>query len=469
MAYLAIAKLGAITAGVNSRLTAGERAIVVDRADPVLVLAAPGLATTDRDTVEVDAATGADALFGELRVHDAAPPALVPDPDRAVAIIFTSGTTGAPKGALYGERQLSFITKTDVGDTWGTGGRGVTGTSFAHLGFMTKLPGNLQRGGTQLIMSRWSARGALEVIARERLNTVAGVPTQLALMLRDPDFDDFDLDSVALIIAGGGPITPGLAEEARERFGAKLSTRYSCTEAGIGLGTAYDDPDEDAVVSVGRPLPGVELVVLDDDDRPVTRGDVGAVCLRSPAMMSGYWRDPEATAAAFTPDGHVRTGDLGWVDEQGRLRLVGRSKEMYVRGGYNVYPVEVEAVLSQHPAVAVRRGRAALRPGDGRDRRGRRRPHRRRRRAVAQRAAIVRGRRPRGVQAAGGRPARRRAPPHRGREGRSPRARRHDPTHRRGRRCRSARRDDRILRTHGARVHARPGGPARQRAERARP
>jgi acyl-CoA synthetase (AMP-forming)/AMP-acid ligase II len=352
VAYLAIAKLGAITAGVNSRLTAGERDIVVDRADPVLVLAAPGLAPTDRDAVVVDAADDADALFAELRVRDAAPPALAPDPDRAVAIIFTSGTTGAPKGALYGERQLSFITKTDVGDTWGTGGRGVTGTSFAHLGFMTKLPGNLQRGGTQLIMSRWSARGALEVIARERLTTVAGVPTQLALMLRDPDFDDFDLESVALIIAGGGPITPGLAEEARERFGAKLSTRYSCTEAGIGLGTAYDDPDEDAVVSVGRPLPGVELAVLDEDDRPVTPGDVGAVCLRSPAMMTGYWGDPDATAAAFTPDGHVRTGDLGWVDEQGRLRLVGRSKEMYVRGGYNVYPVEVEAVLSQHPAVA---------------------------------------------------------------------------------------------------------------------
>jgi len=219
VAYLAIAKLGAITAGVNSRLTAGERAIVVDRADPVLVLAAPGLAPTDRDTVEVDAAAGADALFAELRVRDAAPPALAPNPDRAVAIIFTSGTTGAPKGALYGERQLSFITETDVGDTWGAGGRGVTGTSFAHLGFMTKLPGNLQRGGTHLIMSRWSARGALEVIARERLNTVAGVPTQLALMLRDPDFDDFDLDSVALIIAGGGPITPGLAEEARSGSG----------------------------------------------------------------------------------------------------------------------------------------------------------------------------------------------------------------------------------------------------------
>jgi len=148
-------------------------------------------------------------------------------------------------------------------------------------------------------------------------------------------------------------MTPGLAEEARARFHAPLVTRYSCTEAGIGLGTALDDPEEDAIVSVGRPLPGVELAVLDDADRPVTPGEVGSVCLRSPAAMTGYWRDPVATRAAFTDDGFVRTGDLGWVDDRGRLRLVGRSKEMYVRGGYNVYPVEVESVLSTAPDVAA--------------------------------------------------------------------------------------------------------------------
>ncbi|HZP29471.1 MAG TPA: long-chain fatty acid--CoA ligase, partial [Acidimicrobiia bacterium] len=95
------------------------------------------------------------------------------------------------------------------------------------------------------------------------------------------------------------------------------------------------------------------LAVLDEDDRPVPAGEVGAVCLRSPAVMSGYWHDPDATRAAFTADGFVRTGDLGWVDDRGRLRLVGRGKEMYVRGGYNVYPVEVEGVLSALPEVAA--------------------------------------------------------------------------------------------------------------------
>ncbi len=350
--YLAAAKLGAITAGINDRLTTGERDAVLATARPRLVLAAPGFVPSDHDALELEPATSVDRLLADLRGSEI-PAELSDDPERPVAIIFTSGTTGTPKGALYSNRQLTFITHNDVGDTWGGGGRNLNGASFAHLGFMTKLEGNLRRGGLTYLMTRWNARGALELMSRVRMQTAGGVPTQLALMLRQPDFDDYDLSSVEFIVTGGGPLTPGLAQEARARFDAKLATRYSCTEAGIGLGTAFDDPDEDAVVSVGRPHPAVELGVFDNDDRPVRAGEVGAVCLRSGATMTGYWQDPEATRAAYTADGYVRTGDLGWVDDQGRLRLVGRSKEMYVRGGYNVYPVEVEGVLSTHPAVAA--------------------------------------------------------------------------------------------------------------------
>jgi acyl-CoA synthetase (AMP-forming)/AMP-acid ligase II len=343
LCYAAAAKLGAVTAGVNNRLSERERNAVLDVAEPRVVI----------DADEFPAAETVDTTLKDLRAPGESPPALEPDPDRPVAIIFTSGTTGLPKGALYCERQLAFITKTDVGDTWDGGGRSFSGTSFAHLGFMTKLPGALRRGGLSFIMERWHARPALELLAREHMTTVAGVPTQLALMLRDPEFDSFDLSSVQYIIAGGGPITPGLAEEARARFGAKLATRYSCTEAGIGLGTAFDDPDEDAVVSVGRPHASVDLAIRADDGANVAAREIGEVCLRSPAVMAGYWHDDAQTRAAFTDDGYVRTGDLGWVDDRGRLRLVGRSKEMYVRGGYNVYPVEVEGVLSTHPDVAA--------------------------------------------------------------------------------------------------------------------
>jgi len=352
LGYLAAAKLGAITAGVNTRLTASERGVVIERADPRFALTTPDTAT---DACASEVVADADDISGclaGLRVPGAAPPVIKASPDDPVAIVFTSGTTGAPKGALYCHRQLAFITHTDVGEGWGGGTRTCAGTSFAHVGVMTKLEGSLRRGSTTFIMQRWSAEESLRLLAAERMTSTGGVPTQLALMLRHPDFDRFDLSSVQFIVVGGGPVTPGLAEEARARFDAQLATRYSCTEAGIGLGTAFDDPPEDAIESVGRPHAAVDLAVLDDDDRPVTPGDVGAVCLRSPAVMARYWRDPEATAAAFTADGFVRTGDVGFVDDLGRLRLAGRTKEMYVRGGYNVYPVEVEAVLSRAPGVA---------------------------------------------------------------------------------------------------------------------
>jgi acyl-CoA synthetase (AMP-forming)/AMP-acid ligase II len=165
-------------------------------------------------------------------------------------------------------------------------------------------------------------------------------------MLQEPDFDSYDVSSMKAIVMGGGPATPALVRDARERFGAAVAIRYSCTEAGIGIGTTFDAPLEDAEVSVGRPHAGVEL-----DLRDVVDG-VGEVCLRSAAVMDGYWRAAELTADALTEDGFVRTGDLGWIDDAGRLRLAGRAKEMYVRGGYNVYPMEVEAVLAAHPAIA---------------------------------------------------------------------------------------------------------------------
>ena len=283
----------------------------------------------------------------ELCVSGERPPPLDDDPARPVAIVFTSGTTGTPKGAVFANRQLSFITQVDTSGNWGGGGTTFAATSFAHLGPMTKLPGSLMRGGTTHVLERWRASDALRLIAEHRMASIGGIPTQVALMLQEPDFDEYDLSSVKAIVLGGGPATPALIREARERFGAAVAIRYSCTEAGIGIGTAFDGPLEDAEVSVGRPHAGVDLELRDLD------GDVGEVCLRSPAVMAGYWRAPELTAATITPDGFVRTGDLGWIDDAGRLHLVGRSKEMYVRGGYNVYPMEVESVLAAHPAIAA--------------------------------------------------------------------------------------------------------------------
>lgn len=353
--YLAAARLGAVTAGVNARLTPGERRTVLERAAADLVVATPDLAPDDTaagpPVVTVERAEAPEDLLVGLRVTGAVPPPLAEDPDRPIAIVFTSGTTGVPKGAVFAGRQLQAITDIDVGDQWGGGGRTMAATSFSHLGPTTKLAGALRRGGTTHLTDKWRAADALGLVERERLDAVGGIPTQVALMLRDPTFDRTDVSSVRAIVMGGGPATASLVREARARFGAAVSVRYSCTEAGVGLGTALDAPAEDAEVSVGRPHPGVTLTIRDDEE-VLPDGEEGEVCLHSPAAMVGYHRDPEGTRRAFTADGAVRTGDIGYVDDQGRLRLVGRAKERYVRGGYNVYPAEVEVVLAEHPAVA---------------------------------------------------------------------------------------------------------------------
>jgi acyl-CoA synthetase (AMP-forming)/AMP-acid ligase II len=191
------------------------------------------------------------------------------------------------------------------------------------------------------------------MIAELKIAAFGGVPTQVALMLRDPAFETTDLSSVRAVVMGGGPATPALIREARARLAAPLAVRYSCTEAGIGCGTAFAGPDEDAEVSVGRPQPGVRLSIVAEDGTPMPPGEIGEVCLGSPAVMEGYWRNSSANAAVFTGDGSVRTGDLGWIDDAGRLRLAGRSRELYVRGGYNVHPMEVEGILADHPDVAA--------------------------------------------------------------------------------------------------------------------
>ena len=346
VAYAAAAKLGAITAGVNARLTPDERAACIDATGASVVL----------DDANVTAATDDASCLRDLRVSGYEPPALAPDPERPVAIVFTSGTTGTPKGAVFAGRQLDAITEVDTGWTWGGGGPALAGTTFAHLGPMTKLPGALVRGGTTHVLERWRAADAIELAAREHMPGLGGIPTQIALMLADPTFAKHDLSCVRAIVMGGGPSTPTLVRAARAGFGgdagAAVATRYSCTEAGVGTGTAFDAPLEDAEISVGRPQRGVELLIVDDRGEVLPAGEVGEICFRSAAVTSGYWGQPAATAASFTPQGAVRTGDLGWIDEAGRLRLAGRAKEMYVRGGENVFPQEVEAVLAEAAGVA---------------------------------------------------------------------------------------------------------------------
>jgi acyl-CoA synthetase (AMP-forming)/AMP-acid ligase II len=343
--YAAAAKLGAITAGINPRLAPPEQDALVALADPALVLAEPG---------ELDELAAAGARL----VDREGPPVILPgDPDRPVAIVFTSGTTGLPKGALFCEGQLAAVAEADTGGAWGPAGTPgpamLASTQFAHIGFTTKLPWYLRLGSRTHILARWRADDALRTIAEQRMPSIGGVAPQLALMVRSPEAARHDWDHVKTIVVGGAASPPALVAAVRARFGAAYSIRYSSTESGgCGTGTAFDAGDDEALHSVGRPRPGIEVTVRDADGRPVPEDEVGELWLRSPTQMAGYWRDPEGTAAAITPDGWLRTGDLARIGAAGLVRLAGRVKEMFVRGGYNVYPAEVEAVLAAHPGVA---------------------------------------------------------------------------------------------------------------------
>lgn len=341
--YVGAAKAGVTTAGINPRMSSAQRATMVDVADPALVVGTGALldgCARDRPTVEI-LSDVPDSLEPVCRRGRGSRPAA--DTDRVVALVFTSGTTGAPKAAMFSEGHLDAIRRLDVGDAdWGTAGPMLASTELVHIGVMTKLAWYLRTGCTLHLLRRWRAADALRVISANRLRSVGAIAPQVALMLRDPTFDDHDFSTVETIVAGGAPSPPSLIVEARRRFGAAYSVRYSSTESGgVGTATAFDAPPEEALHTVGRPRAGVEVRVV-----------AGEVQLRSPAVMAGYWRDPAATAARIDGNGWLRTGDLGIIGDDGCLRLHGRADDAYVRGGYNVHPEHVEAALADHPDLA---------------------------------------------------------------------------------------------------------------------
>ncbi|MDX6284640.1 MAG: hypothetical protein QOG53_125 [Frankiales bacterium] len=326
--YCALARLGAVTAGVSHRLAPPERAAILDELRPDLVL---------------EAADGHEAtvLLVGLRDDEHEPPVVSYDEDRPVVVIFTSGTSGTPRGATFCGRQLEAITRMDVGSEWGGGTPIVAAAAFPHVGFMTKLPGHLQRGARMHVLERWRAADVLQLVCDEGIPVIGGVAAQIALLMRVPVFASYDVTHVKALIVGGGPSPPEFVREARERFGAAYSIRYSSTESGgLGTLTELDAPDDEALYTVGRPRPGTEVEIRD-----------GEICLRSESVMAGYWRNDKLTAQVLRGR-WLYTGDLGYLDESGCLRLTGRKSDVYIRGGYNVHPAEVETVLIDHPGVA---------------------------------------------------------------------------------------------------------------------
>ena len=297
-----------------------ERAAWIRRADADVLVVGP----------EVDLPDGG----GTAPVLDVAAPS---DP----AIIgYTSGTTGAPKGAVLSHGNLLASSESvRLAWRWTAGDRLVLALPLFHIhGLGVGLHGTLLAGASAVLLPRFEPDAVVDAAAAHEATLFFGVPTMYARLAASPRAGE--LRRLRLCVSGSAPLPPDTFERLAAASGQRVLERYGMTETGMNVSNPYDG--ERRPGTVGFPLPGVELRLAGN----------GEVHLRGPNVFDGYWRRPEATAAAFTPDGWFRTGDIGELDPDGYLRLVGRARDLIITGGLNVYPREVEDVLLEHPAVA---------------------------------------------------------------------------------------------------------------------
>ncbi|MEU6642631.1 AMP-binding protein [Saccharomonospora sp. NPDC046836] len=288
-----------------------------------------------------------------------------PAPERALPEVsaeapaqlqYTSGTTGFPKGALLSHRAM--LTNADYVLTRGHVEAGVTWVSsmplFHTAGCGTAGLGTLSRRGTLVLCVLFDPDLMLASVERYAGDVFGAVPAMLRALLARQDTQPRDLSSLKLVMSGGDTVPPELVVACEERMGAGFSTVYGQTELSpIVAQTNPDDTVEDKCHTVGRPLPNVDVSVRSPQDGSVVgRGEIGEICARGYQVMLGYHRMPDETRSTVDKDGWLHTGDLGVMDERGYLRVTGRLKDMIIRGGENIYPREIEAVLGRHPAVA---------------------------------------------------------------------------------------------------------------------
>jgi long-chain acyl-CoA synthetase len=337
-----------------------------------------GVRTTDesgRDTIP----SGVDdfhRVMGNIpAAATAATAATLPDvaldPEDDATIFYTSGTTGKPKGALGTQRNIcgnlmSLVFSAARGGmrstTTGTAAQAapagqqnasLLSVPFFHAtGCHSILVANTAFGGKIVIMRKWEPGRALELIERERVTTFGGVPSMVWQVLDSPDFAKRDTSSVTSVGYGGAPAPPELVRRIEQMFpGRTPSNGYGLTEtSSVTTMNSGDDylthPD-----SVGTPVPVCDLKVVDDRGETVAPGEIGELWIKGPNVVKGYWHKPDATAATFS-DGWLHSGDVARIDEDGFVYIVDRAKDMVIRGGENVYCVEVEAALFEHPAIS---------------------------------------------------------------------------------------------------------------------
>jgi long-chain acyl-CoA synthetase len=274
------------------------------------------------------------------------------DDDDTAVILYTSGTTGTPKGAELTHSNLSrnvdgFAGFTDIDET------GVILGAlplFHSFGQTCGLNAAVKTGACLTLIPRFDPGKALEIIERDRVNVFEGVPTMYSAMLHHPGHESFDTSCLELCASGGSAMPVEVMRAFEDAFGCKVLEGYGLSETSPVA--SFNHPDRERKPgSIGTPIEGVEMKVVDDDGNEVPQGEPGEILIRGHNVMKGYWNRPEATAEAISDDGWFATGDMATIDEDGYFFIVDRKKDLIIRGGYNVYPREIEEVIYEHPAV----------------------------------------------------------------------------------------------------------------------
>ena len=346
----AASRLDAWAVPINARLTPAEVIRIVEHATPRAVVCTVDVSQDAKTTGELLNATPFKGPFGEVTIawpHDSCPEPVTDD--QVAIVLYTTGTTGAPKGVMMTHANLLYTCKAS------SQSRGITPQDKVYLalpmshifGLASSMFATLYAGGSLTIESRFSAERLLKAIA-DGITVLPAVPQMHALLMKHADekgTPQLVNTKLRQVSSGAAPLDRTWKRKAEKFYGLALQNGYGMTETTAGICTTQSekgDPD----ISVGLPFPGVE-VQLDTDGE----SEVGEILVKGPNVMKGYYRQPEETRKTITENGWLRTGDLGQFDQHGRLHIAGRSKELIIRSGFNVFPLEVEAALNTHPKV----------------------------------------------------------------------------------------------------------------------
>ncbi|HWH10854.1 MAG TPA: long-chain fatty acid--CoA ligase [Solirubrobacteraceae bacterium] len=356
IAYYGILRLGAVVVPMNVLLKQREIAYYLGDSQASLLLAWDGFAAE----AQAGAARAGVSLrlvgAGEIvRLMTEQQPvdevAEVDDHDTAV-ILYTSGTTGTPKGAELTHVNLTRNAEVSAG-LFGLDGEAITLGAlplFHSFGQTCGMNATIRAAGCLTLIPRFDPVKALEIIERDRVSVFEGVPTMYSAMLEIPNRGDYDTSTLQVCASGGASMPVELMRGFESAFGCTILEGYGLSETSPVA--SFNQPGRERKVgSIGTPIPGVEMKLVDDAGAEPPVGEVGEILIRGHNLMKGYWRQPAATAEAIDADGWFRSGDLAVVDEDGYFFIVDRKKDMIIRGGYNVYPREIEEVLYEHPAV----------------------------------------------------------------------------------------------------------------------